>query len=228
MADAEQQVVAGAAVGRGGLAAAGEGLQDLFGAVVGGPGGPGRVGGVVGGRRLADLAGADGLFGVEGPGDPFASVGCHADGQDLVVDEGGEGEGAGGGGDGAGELGVPQTQPPVDGGDGADGVEGEVADGEPAGTPAAAELGPVVLDFAVLDGEADPVGAGFLVDHAAEQTVAEERALVPEGGQPAPQQVLPAQECGPGRVGGHGVAERPGALACVFGVHGLFGVGRPG
>lgn len=212
MAHAEQQFVAVATVRGGGLAAD-ERLEHLLGAVGGRPGRPGRVGGVAGGRGLADLPGADGLLGVEGPDDPFAAVGRHPGGQDLVVDEGGEGEGAGGGGDRAGEFGVPQAQPPVDGGDGADRVEGEVADRQPAGAPAAAELGPVVLDAAVLDGEADPVGARILVDHAAEQPVAEERTLVPAGGQPAPAQVLVAQEAVPGAVGGHGVAETPRASA---------------
>ena len=237
MSDAEQQVVAGATVARWRSGRRREGLEHQLGAVGCGPGGPGRVGGVAGGRGLADLPGADGLLGVEGPGDLFAAVGSHADGQDLVVDEGGEGEGAGGGGDGAGEFGVPQAQTPVDGGDGADRVEREVPDRQATGAPAAAELGPVVLDPAVLDGEADPVGPGLLVDHAAELAVAEERALVPEGRQPGPQQVLAAQEPLPGVVGGHGVAESPGASGALGhrgGVgqpprlRGVFGVGRTG
>ncbi len=43
-----------------------------------------------------------------------------------------------------------------------------VADRQTAGSPAAAELGPMVLDAAVLDGETDLVGARLLVHHAAE------------------------------------------------------------
>lgn len=165
---------------------------------------------------------------MEGPGGPLSAAGRDTDGEDLVVDQGGEGEGAYGGGDGAGEFGVPEAEAPVDGGDGAGRFEGEVADGKPAGAPAAAELGAVVLDPAVLDGEADPVGAGLLVDHAAQLAVAEEGALVPEGGQPFPQQVLVAQEAGPGVVGAHGVAEFPGARGGGPGGRRISGGGRAG
>jgi hypothetical protein len=89
VAHAEQQFVAVAAVRGGGLAAD-QRLEHLLGAVGDGPGRPGRVAGVAGGPGLADLPGADGLLGVEGPDDPFAAVGRHPGGQDLVVDEGGE------------------------------------------------------------------------------------------------------------------------------------------
>lgn len=210
MPDAEQEFVAGATVRGGGLAA-GEGLEHLLGAVVGGAGGPGRIRGVTGWRGLADVPRAEGVFGVERPGGLFVAVRCRAGGEDRVVDEGAEGECARGGGDGAGEFGVPQAQSPVDLGDGADRFEREVSHGKTAGAPAAAELGPMVLDMAVLDGEPDLVGIRFLVDHAAEQSVAEERGFVPESGQPGPQEVLAAQEPFPGTVGGHGVAELPGA-----------------
>ena len=148
---------------------------------------------------------------MERPADLLVAVGRDACGEDSVVDEGGECQGALVGGDGAGEFGVPQAQAPVDRADGADRIEGQMSDGQPAGAPAAAELGPVVLYFAVLDGEADAVGPRLLVDHAAQPAVTEERPLVPQRGHPAPHQVLPAQEVGPGAVRGHAVAELPTA-----------------
>ncbi|MEV4355576.1 hypothetical protein [Nonomuraea sp. NPDC049625] len=137
---------------------------------------------------------------MEGPADLLLAAGLRLGDEDFVVDERGEGQLALVRGDGAGDLGVPQAEPQVDGRDRADRVEGDVADGQAAGAPAAAELGPVVLDAAVLDGEADLVLAGLLVDHAAQQAVAEERALGPGPGHPAPEQVLALHELGPGHT----------------------------
>ena len=90
-----------------------------------------------------------------------------------------------------------RSQPPVDGGDGADRLQREVADRQPGESEQRAELGAVVLDLAVLDVEADGVRARLGVDAGAEAAVAEERPLIPLPGETRPQEILVAQELAP-------------------------------
>lgn len=178
-----------------------------------------RVRGVPGGRRLVELRRgprADRLARVEDPAELPLSLGrAHLDREHgpLAGHRGAQGQTARGGDDRAGQLGVPQVQPPVDAGDRAGGLQREVPDRQPGQAEQRAEFRTVVLHLRVLDGEADRVRTRLGVDPGAEEAVAEERPFVPGLRQPPPAQVGAGQEIGPAAVAQVALAPQPAASA---------------
>jgi hypothetical protein len=109
------------------------------------------------------------------------------------VDERAQAERAAVGGDLPVELRVPQVEPAVEQLDSADGVEGEVSDGQPAALmPGPAALA-MVVGIAAADVDAHRVGPGA-VEHGAHRPVAEEGGGEPVGGRAFPDQVVPGEE----------------------------------
>jgi hypothetical protein len=126
----------------------------------------------------------------------------------LVVDEQTQPDGALGGGDGTGELGVPEVQPPVDRPYRAGGAQRKVPDRQPAQPEQRPERRAVVLHLVVPDEHLDRPGTVGLVHQCTEESVAEERAVVPVRGKRFPDQVLAREEGAPRRAGGHPVIEQ--------------------